>query len=293
MKKISFFLFLLFSTFSVYSQGCSDAGFCTIENFQVQSVDSLSYKNAFKIGANFGAADNDVIVFGSYLEYQRTISKVVDLDLKINYLSQSANGFSSSALSDAFLISNFKLNTTTKVSLGLKIPFNDGNLKDNGFALPLDFQPSLGTLDLIVGASKRFDRWNFAMALQQPLTQNKNEFIAPAGSDFFSTNKFIRSGDLLLRASYLFELNEKFTLSPSILPIYHLAEDKFTDTDGIEKRIDDSSGLTINLNAYLNYKLNSNSGFEFSLGFPTIVRKARPDALTRGLVANLEYKIKF
>lgn len=293
MKKISFFLFLLFSTFSVYSQGCSDAGFCTIENFQVQSVDSLNHKNAFKIGANFGAADNDIIVFGSYLEYQRTISKVVDLDLKINYLSQSANGFSSSALSDAFLISNFRLNKTSKVSLGLKIPFNDGNLKDNGFALPLDFQPSLGTLDLIIGASKRFDRWNFALALQQPLTQNKNEFIAPAGSDFFSTNKYIRAGDLLLRASYLFEINDKLTLSPSILPIYHLAEDKFTDTDGIEKNIDDSSGLTVNLNAYLNYKLNKVSGLEFSLGFPTIVRKSRPDGLTRGLVANLEYKIKF
>jgi len=51
--------------------------------------------------------------------------------------------------------------------------------------------------------------------------------------------------------------------------------------------------LTVNINAYLNYKLNNVSGLEFSLGFPTIVRKSRPDGLTRGLVANLEYKIKF
>lgn len=293
MKKSLLFFILVFSYFSVYSQGCSDAGFCTLENFQVQSPDSLSFKNSFRFGINFGSADNDISVFGSYLEYNHKMSKSVDLDVKITYLSQSISGFSSSALSDAYLVSNFKINPKTKATLGIKIPFTDGNLKDNGLPLPMDFQPSLGTFDLILGLSKVYNSTSFALAFQQPLTQNENQFLAPIGSGFFSTNNYKRAGDVLLRATYLFKINENWSLSPSLLPIYHLANDKFTDAANVEREIKGSSGLTVNANAYVNYQLNSRNSLELSLGAPLLVRDARPDGLTRGFVANLEYKIKF
>ena len=284
---------VLFNWNHFYGQGCSDAGFCTLENFQVQSNDSLDYKNSFKIGVNLGSADNDVSVFGSYLEYNRKLSKIVDIDVKLNYLSQSISGFSSSALSDAYLVSNFKINPKTKASLGFKIPLTNGNLKDNGIALPMDFQPSLGTFDLILGLSRAYNNLSFALAVQQPLSQNENQFLAPLGSGYFSTNNYKRAGDVLFRATYLYKINDKWSLSPSLLPIYHLANDKFTDAANIEREINGSSGLTLNGNAYLNYQVNTRSSLELSLGMPLVVRDARPDGLTRGFVANLEYKIKF
>jgi hypothetical protein len=293
MRKKLLVLIVLVTTFTGFSQGCSDAGFCTLENFQVQSNDSLDYKNSFKIGVNLGSADNDVSVFGSYLEYNRKLSRVVDIDVKLNYLSQSISGFSSSALSDAYLVSNFKINPKTKASLGLKIPFTNGNLKDNGIALPMDFQPSLGTFDLILGLSRAYNNLSFALAVQQPLTQNENQFLAPLGSGYFSTNNYKRAGDVLFRATYLYRINDKWSLSPSLLPIYHLANDKFTDAANIEREINGSSGLTLNGNAYLNYQVNTRNSLELSLGMPLVVRDARPDGLTRGFVANLEYKIKF
>ena len=293
MRKKLLVLIVLISTFTAFGQGCSDAGFCTLENFQVQSNDSLDYKNSFKVGINLGSADNDVSVFGSYLEYNRKLSKIVDIDVKLNYLSQSISGFSSSALSDAYLVSNFKINQKTKASLGLKIPFTNGNLKDNGIALPMDFQPSLGTFDLILGLSRAYNNLSFALALQQPLTQNENQFLAPLGSGYFSTNNYKRAGDVLFRATYLYRINDKWSLSPSLLPIYHLANDKFTDAANIEREINGSSGLTLNGNAYLNYQVNTRNSLELSLGMPLVVRDARPDGLTRGFVANLEYKIKF
>jgi len=293
MRKKLLVLIVLISTFTAFGQGCSDAGFCTLENFQVQSNDSLDYKNSFKIGVNLGSADNDVSVFGSYLEYNRKLSKIVDIDVKLNYLSQSISGFSSSALSDAYLVSNFKINPKTKASLGLKIPFTNGNLKDNGIALPMDFQPSLGTFDLILGLSRAYNNLSFALAVQQPLTQNENQFLAPLGSGYFSTNNYKRAGDVLFRATYLYRINDKWSLSPSLLPIYHLANDKFTDATNIEREINGSSGLTLNGNAYLNYQVNTRNSLELSLGMPLVVRDARPDGLTRGFVANLEYKIKF
>lgn len=284
---------LLFNTFFAMSQGCSDAGFCTIDNLQISQTDSIYLKNTFKVGLNMGAADNDVSVFGSYLEYSRRLSKVVDVDLKLNFISQSGNSISSSAFSDLFLVSNYKINTKTKFTFGLKIPLTDGNLKENGFSLPMDYQPSLGTLDLIVGVSRSVGKFSFVFAYQQPLTQNKNQFFAPIGSDFITTNDFKRAADVLFRASYLYKIDDKFSLSPSLLPIYHLQNDKFTDALNVERDIEDSSGLTLNVNAYLNYKLNATSALELSLGSPLVVRKQRPDGLTRSFVANLEYKILF
>ena len=292
MNKIFFILSLLFGYTFVNAQGCSDGGFCTLDNLQVQDTNSSLQKNALKFGLNLGQADNDVSVFGSYLEYHRTLSNVVDVDVKLNFLSQSVDNISSSALSDVYLVSNYKLNDNTKATVGLKIPLTNGNLKEDGFALPMDFQPSLGTLDIIIGASRRVNEFSFVLAFQQPLTQNDNEFVAPPNSEFISTNNFKRAGDILFRATYLTKVSDKFSVSPSLLPIYHIANDKYTD-GSIEKEIEGSSGLTLNGNVYFNYKLNNTSALELSLGAPFVVRDVRPDGLTRSFVANLEYKILF
>lgn len=294
MKKILLVLSLMFTIATIKAQGCSDAGFCTMDNLQLHQSDSLLQKNAIKFGVNLGQADNDVSVFGSYIEYHRMISKVVDIDVKLNFLSQSSENFSSSALSDVYLVSNYKLNDKTKATVGLKIPLTNGNLKENGQVLPMDFQPSLGTLDLIVGASRRVNDFSFVLAYQQPLTQNDNQYFAPIPTDgFITTNNFKRAADVLFRATYLYKLNDKLTISPSLLPIYHLANDKFTDFFNVESEIKGSNGLTLNGNLYFNYKLNNTSALELSLGSPFVVRDTRPDGLTRSFVANLEYKILF
>lgn len=290
MKK--FFALIVFTSFA-YSQGCSDAGFCTLENFQGTVTDSISFSNSLKFGANIGAADNDVSVFGSYLEYTRQLNENWEVLAKVTYLSQSVDGFSSSSLADAYLTASYSASSSVKIIGGLKIPFTDGNLKNNGVALPMDFQPSLGTLDLILGASKSYNNWAFVFAYLQPLTQNNNEFLAPVNSDFISTNNYKRAGDILLRTSYKFKIVDKFLITPSLLPIYHFTNDKFTDVDDVEKEIKGSNGLTLNANLYLNYIINQRNSLELSLGSPLVVRDKRPDGLTRSFVANLEYKISF
>ena len=292
MKKILFCL-LVVPFFNMYSQGCSDAGICTVDNMKSHSIDTLDYKNAIKVGVNYGMSYEDINVFGSYLAYNRKVSNKVDIDLRLTYFNQFTDEISSSALSDAIVSSNFKLSDDLKATLGFKIPFTDGNLKENGVALPMDFQPSLGTFDLILGISKRVNKFNFILGYQQPLTQNDNEYFAPVNSRFSSTNNFKRAGDLLFRAVYNYNISERFSFSPSLLPIYHVKEDKYTDVFNIEQNINGSSGLTLNANLYFNYKLNQTQSLEFSLGGPLAVRDVRPDGLTRGFVANLEYKFLF
>lgn len=290
--KFSLLFPLLLSNF-LFSQGCSDAGFCTSDNIKHGIVlDSL--KNTFKFGVNYGQADFDVAVFGMYVEYKYQLTEKVNVGMRLNYINQFRDNISSSALSDAFIVADYKINPTMSANIGLKIPFSDGNLKSNGVALPMDFQPSLGTYDVVLGLSKKYKNLLFAIGYQQPLNKNNNTYFKPLNSaEFFTTNQFKRAPDVLARVGYSYKLNEKWNISPSLLPIYHLANDTFEDIIHQEIQIDGSKGLTLNGNLLVNYQLNPKNTFEFSVGSPFIVRDNRPDGLTRTVVLNLEYKIKF
>jgi hypothetical protein len=283
-----------------YGQGCSDAGFCTINSFKPNSTDTTEVvNNQFKIGAFFGKADNSISVYGNYLEYNRQLGKKFGLDAKLTTLAQNGNGISSFGLSDVFLNASYRASEKIKFTLGTKIPLSSANKSFDNLPLPMDYQASLGTFDIVFGIGYEVNKIQFVAAIQQPLTQNNNQFIAtkyPINSElstFQSTNKFERSGDVLLRVSYPININSKLKLTPSILPIYHLTNDKYTDEFNVKQKIKGSQGLTLNGNAYLDYEINSKSSIQLNLGMPFMVRDSRPDGLTRSFIANIEYRIKF
>lgn len=298
--KFSGILLLLISTTNfAYSQGCSDAGFCTANSFKPDAHNHSDTKNQFKIGISAGQADNNISVFGNYLEYNRSFNDKISADIKVSSLLQTGNLNTAFGLSDILLTANYKVNNSVQLTLGSKIPLTDGNKKINNVVVPMDYQSSLGTFDLIAGIGFSVKKLQLATALQLPLTQNSNTFISeiyPDGalfSKFQSTNQFKRSGDILIRASYPFEVSKKLTITPSLLPIYHLSEDKFTDISGIQRTIKGSDGFTLNGNVYLDYNLNDKNALQLGLATPFLVRDIRPDGLTRKFVANLEYKIRF
>lgn len=296
---ITTIMFTFGATYS-YGQGCSDAGFCTINSFKPNSADSTEVlNNQFKFGAFNGKADNSISVYGNYLEYNRQLNKKFGLDAKLTTIAQNGNGISTFGLSDIFVNANFKANENLKLTLGAKIPLSNSSKTYENLPLPMDFQASLGTFDLIFGIGYEIKKIQFVVAIQQPLTQNNNQFISTnyrINSElrkFQSTNKFERSGDILLRVSYPININSKFKLTPSVLPIYHLTNDKYTDEFNLKKEIKGSQGLTLNGNAYLDYEINSKNIIQLNVGMPFIVRDNRPDGLTRSFIANIEYKIKF
>lgn len=300
--KFSFLTISLLIALINYSfgQGCSDAGFCTMNSFKPSSDDSLkAINNQFKIGVFYGSADNSISVYGNYFEYNRLLNEKIGLDLKLTTLAQNGNNISVFGLSDLFLNVNYKAIEKLKITLGAKIPLSDASKSLSNMPLPMDYQASLGTFDLIFGISSEIKEIQLVVAIQQPLTQNNNQFFAgiyPENSllrKFQSTNKFKRSGDVLLRVSYPISLNQKFKLTPSILPIYHLANDKYTDEFNVEQEIIGSQGLTLNGNIYLDYEIKRKNIIQINMGMPFIVRDSRPDGLTRSFIANLEYRIKF
>jgi len=295
---ISIILFLLISHSN--GQGCSDAGFCTINSLKPNTKESISVlKNQIKTGAFFGRADNSISVFGNYVEYNRQLTKLLELDAKITSLAQNGNGISVYGLSDFFINANYNASESVKFTFGAKLPLSKANQTFENLPLPMDYQSSLGTLDLIFGIGYEIKKVQIVAAIQQPLTQNENQFIAsnyPANSKlsaFQSTNKFQRSGDVLVRLSYPVKIQSKLTVTPSILPIYHLANDQYTDESNMKKEIKGSHGMTVNGNLYLDYSLNNKHKIQFNLAMPFVVRTARPDGLTRSIIASLEYLISF
>ncbi|MFZ1704309.1 MAG: hypothetical protein WAT79_08175 [Saprospiraceae bacterium] len=305
MRNISKYMIISFSlvlywTNNSLGQGCSDAGFCTINSFKPSQEDTTKSKNnQCKIGGFFGSADHDIAVYGGYIEYNRQLSDKMGVDVKLTTIAQNGNDISVFGISDLFLNVNYKANKNLSFTLGTKLPFNTADQTQENNPLPMDYQSSLGTFDLIFGLGYTIHKLHIVAAIQQPLTQNDNQFLAikyPTPhpfSNFQTTNNFTRASDILLRISYPVPLSQKLSLTPSLLPIYHLANDKYTDDLGIEKEIDGSLGLTLNGNVYLDYEISTNNFIQLNAGMPFVVRDARPDGLTRSFIANVEYRMRF
>ncbi len=295
-----FFFSLLSNPQGTYGQGCSDAGACTINTFRPTGQHQMEEaKHYVRVGLSAGQADNDISVLGSLLEYGFRANSQISFDAKLTTLGQSGNDISVYGLSDVFINGHFKAGENFKFSLGAKLPLTDGNRVRNGLPLPMDYQSSLGTFDLIAGIGLAIQKLQLAAAIQQPLTQNKNNFsseLYPPNSplrNFQSTRAYQRSADALLRLTYPFKFNEKWQLSPSALGIYHLKPDSYQLAGITRAEIAGSDGITLNANVYLEYKPSSKHAIQLVLGAPLLVRDARPDGLTRSFVGALEYKIEF
>jgi hypothetical protein len=300
-KPLIIVLLLLVPYNYIFSQGCSDAGFCTISNLKTEyDIEKDKEKNnQVKLGLSNGKADHNIGILAAYIEYNRIVKEKLSFALKLTSISQSGEPANSAGLSDLFLSTTYLGLKNTDLTLGLKLPLSDGNKLKDGMPLPMDYQSSLGTVDLILGIGYAIKRLKLSLAYQQPLTQNKNTFLSeeyPVGSEFSSfqsTNKYIRKGDALLRVSYGIGNQDKLIITPSVLAIYHLGDDEYTDADGVKMVIDGSQGLTLNGNLFIGYSINESNMLELSIGAPFVTRKARPDGLTRKYVATLEYRFRF
>ena len=147
LKKIIGIILVLLYSNSIYSQGCSDAGFCTINSIKPSALDSINnFNNQIKIGLSYGKADHNISVLGNYVEYNKQINNKFGLDIKITSIAQNGNDISNFGLSDVFATSNYVISDNLNLTFGAKIPLSNANKKKDNLALPLDYQSSLGTL---------------------------------------------------------------------------------------------------------------------------------------------------
>jgi hypothetical protein len=79
-----------------------------------------------------------------------------------------------SASKSKLLKGNWNLTST----LGVKIPLSQSNISEAGMPLPIQYQSSLGTFDVIAGLTFSDKQWQFSVGYQQPLSgENKNSYL--------------------------------------------------------------------------------------------------------------------
>lgn len=287
------------------AQGCSDAGFCTIGNLKTLNSDTAQNNQKLTLLLPIGIGDEDVLVFTPGIQYDNQLSKQWAIQVKVTANYADGDLGTTLALGDVFMAGVYsfqqKKKWTTSITLGTKLPFNQSNLKEDGKSLPMQYQSSLGTIDLITGLSITNNTWQFSAGWQQPLSGiNRNNFL-PAywgtsqADQYPASNDFNRKGDVLLRLAYTLRIKSKFSFTPGLLGIYHLDEDTYIDTNVSNNAvpIKGSKGLTLNATISGYWAISNRITLGFVAGSPLVARDVRPDGLTRSIVISPELQWNF
>lgn len=315
MKKI-IPLFLLFAlTFSCYSQGCSDAGFCTMGAMRPDQHFGKKVQvklRSFEISQYLGTSRFGDQINSTTAEFNITFTEKVSAQIKMPYVYMSGplgsnNGTGDISLS---LTKNIlrKDNYDINFSLGTKIPTNHANAeRTDGVSLPMYYQTSLGTYDFIAGISLITRKWLFATGYQQVIADvNNNNFswapwrslgLFDEAKVYFPSKDFERGSDVMFRVERNFRFS-KFNVFIGVLDILRLNKDKaISPATGertiVENDIGTSNGHAVTLLWGGGYHFNTNSSIKILIGNRLIERQINVDGLSRELVISTGYVFKF
>lgn len=287
---------------NAFSQGCSDAGFCTAGAINPSAQHDSAHH---RIGISFttGIGEKHTTIYTPQLELNLELAKHYSLEVKLPFNIASGKLGTIAGIGDPIITAsgnwNLHKNWRIHATAGTRISVTEANAKDNkGRALPMPYQRGLGTTDLIAGVSCSYKKWAFISAgYQQPLIQyNHNGYVSNTTGDadydiYFSSRKLERRGDVLLRAEGSFGVR-KWNIAAGPLFIWHLGEDSYTLPGNNTMHIANSSGLTLNGTARISYDA-AKTYWELSGGTPFIVRENRPDGLTREWILTLRCAYKY
>lgn len=293
--RLKFLIIALMSVLcytTVKGQGCSDAGICTAGALHAEAGEQ-EYKNSVQFYAIYGLGDGLTSILTPQVDVNIGVTKNGFIQLRLPYVFTFGNLGSANGVGDPLINYNHRIykkdSFELRATIGGRFASNNASFSnDTGRALPMPYQSSLGTNDLLVGISATYKKWNFIAGYQQPLSQNNENGFFPTSaendSDYFASNKLTRAADVVFRAERKFKSN-KFQWSIGLLSIYHIANDKI-EVPSTEQIIEvpNSQGLTLNCVLSGKYPIKDNLSFNATLGFPLMVRENRPDGLTRGLV---------
>ena len=317
-------LLLLFLSLSIcfrcLAQGCSDAGFCTMGAMKPDQPYNKKIKiklRSIEFSQYYGLTHFNNHIYVSTLEANIGIGKKYVAQAKIPYQVAHGHLGTFQSLSDISLsLTRNVVSTETfdiNITVGTKIPSNNGDKQQlNGLSLPMYYQTSLGTNDIVIGASIISRQWLFAVGYQQALNKNQNGFWwaewqqdRPQDFSYISqyaqSNNLQRGKDVMLRIERNFRL-ARFNASIGLLPIYRLTKDIVSIPDinhrddpsfNTVKKVDSSDGLALSGIYTIGYNFNVRSGIKLLVGNKFSQRGKNPDGLSREFVTSFTYSYRF
>jgi len=292
------FLLLVFSLFlnTSFAQGCSDAGACSIESLNFDNPEnSLQNHLSLNIEQSFGLGEKFVFISQTTAGIQYKLTKLNMLELRVPFIYTNGNLGNSSGVGDLLMSVNQRIINNSKQVLSTiiagRIKTNDSNKNFNNNPLPMAYQTSLGTYDIIFGAYYRYVLWDFYLAYQHSFGRNSNAYLNPVNEKndsklYYESNKLKRGGDLYFRVRHFFNLKNENQIILNSLFIYRTQQDEIIK-NGTNVKLAGSEGLTVNLAVAYSSKLNNNRKLEYTLAFPIIDKDYRSDGLTRNVVIGI------
>lgn len=291
------------------SQGCSDAGFCTMGAMKPDQPFNKKIElklRSMEVSFYRGTTTMTPIVYVATADMNFSLNNKTSFQVKLPYQAVSGRLANTSGLGDISLCLTRSIYSTPKsdinLSVGTKIPSNNSNKTENGRPLPMYYQTSLGTYDFITGVSLVTRQWLFATGIQVPLNKNENKFLWGAwnGSEedpeyikgYAKSKELKRGTDVMLRVERNFRLS-RFNFSLGLLPIYRITSDEITNPAGEREEPNGATGLALSAIVTAGYSFNVHSGIKLLGGNGLIRRDNNPDGLSREIVTTFSYYHRF
>jgi hypothetical protein len=307
--KVFLVLILLSITTGVFSQGCSDAGFCTMgamrPNQHFSSKLSMKVKS-LEVGQYIGYTKFKDVILSYIAEVNVGVNSKTAVQIKLPYTFVSGFLANTHGLGDISLSATrnilYRESHQINLTVGSKIPTNDANKKSDGRPLPMYYQTSLGTFDVVFGISMVTKNWLFATGYQQSLNPIDNKF---KWGDWKNTefkdhvfvypvsNKIRRGKDIMFRVERNFR-SSRFNAYLGLLPIIRVTKDRVEDPKTQEiVKVEGSDGLALTALFGFGYRFSIKSSFKFLGGVGLVQRDFNPDGLSRDFVNTISYEYRF
>lgn len=319
-KKVCLSLVALLISLSAFSQGCSDAGFCTMGamkpdqayskkvNFKLRSIELSQY---------YGTSTLSPIIYVTNLDVSFGLTDRLGFQFKIPYQWTTGNFGKTAGVGDLSVsvtqnfgkVGSFTLNATA----GVKIPTNKSDITSKGdvfpeslgLVMPMYQQVSLGSFDIVFGASLINSKWLLAAGYQGALTANNNTFKWSDWTPFYPSDDYVRAydratklkrgSDIMVRVERNFRF-ARYNFSIGLLPIYRITKDQIIDNpsgEGEYMKVDGTTGLAASALVGFGYNFNVNNTVKLTIGQKLTQREVNPDGLTRHNVAIIAYLFRF
>ncbi len=309
MKRIVVIILIVSVSVALFGQGCSDAGFCTMGAMKPDQPFNKKIAIKFRsMDLSFyrGTTTLTPIIFVATVDMNFSLNSKNTIQVKLPYQAVTGRLANTSGIGDIslcvtrniYVSDQFDLN----LSVGGKIRSNKSDKSDKGFPLPMYYQTSLGTYDLISGISLINRKWLFATGIQVALNKNNNQFLWGAWENSTENQSYIRKYaiakqlkrgiDVMLRIERNFRFSRlNFTLG--LLPIYRITNDEITSPLGIREKPVGAKGLALSGIFSTGFRFTARSGIKLLLGRKFVQRDENPDGLTRNFVSSLTYNYRF
>ncbi len=275
------------------AQGCSDAGVCTAGPIGELHEDGDSIAMArtkrhfVRVGLSYAVGEQRTTILIAMTELGFGITDRLGVSVRLPYQSVKGNLGSNSGAGDPIITAAYAFIKQDARGLdamvGVKLNSGNADALWDGFSidqvprsLPMPYQTSLGTTDLLLGLNYRYKRLSGALALQLPVRQaNENSFTHaswgedPAALGYFESAYLERAADAVARIQYRFSWG-RFALQPGLLAIQHLGQDSRVDSRtghithvALRERVavQGSEGLTLNITADARCRLSDSWSF--------------------------------